>query len=269
MRITALIKREASHAADPSTHQHTRNSSRRGYPWAAHILLLCRSRGMPSRLQLPLALLLCPRAVGQVLFTFSYSGGTAHGYEGASVTGAPVYLFNTGGGMGIGPSVPEYDIIREAAARGFVAAMITPPNPAMECSQLEAAASATYGSASNSALSVLCARASADCNRGVAVHGFSMGGLISALAPKFSSLVTASIASGAGSFTPGHDSCCGLADTSCCASKTDNVGVIGGTQMTCLSDQQLSTYLPRSRRRVIIGATDLYCACPSLHTPNL
>ena len=224
---------------------------------------------MPSRLQLPLALLLCPRAVGQVLFTFSYSGGTAHGYEGASVTGAPVYLFNTGGGMGIGPSVPEYDIIREAAARGFVAAMITPPNPAMECSQLEAAASATYGSASNSALSVLCARASADCSRGVAVHGFSMGGLIAALAPKFSSLVTASIASGAGSFTPGHDSCCGLADTSCCASKTDNVGVIGGTQMTCLSDQQLSTYLPRSRRRVIIGATDLYCACPSLHTPNL
>ena len=78
--------------------------------------------------------------------------------------------------MAIRPGTAEFAYTREMAARGYVAAMITPVYSGLSCGSLSTAAQLVFDGPS-SALAVLCARAAADCAAGVAVHGFSLGGL--------------------------------------------------------------------------------------------
>ena len=106
---------------------------------------------------------------------------------------------------------------------------------------------------------MLCNREGVDCGRGLAVHGNSLGGLLSTLSPQYAP-VTALLVYAAGTYIPGADSCCGMHNSSCCA---DNPwaqlrGIIGGRALTCQTDEAQLPHLPRSRRRVVIGQNDLY-----------
>ena len=109
---------------------------------------------------------------------------------------------------------------------------------------------------STSAVATLCRRNGVDCSAGVAIHGMSLGGLLSHYAPQFAPAVSASLVWSAGNFVPGVESCCSVTGNSSCCDEAD--GIIGGSSLDCMIDSVLSTFLPKSRRRLVIGAADLY-----------
>lgn len=100
------------------------------------------------------------------------------------------------------------DGLRPMAQRGFVSAMVSTdgfcssgtPQSANRCTTLERCARALFaynGSAeetSTSALANLCRRPASNCSAGIAVFGFSMGGLMTMMAPHVAP-ITASVLS--------------------------------------------------------------------------
>jgi hypothetical protein len=125
------------------------------------------------------------------------------------------------------------------------------------------------GDTSDSAVATLCRRSTVDCEAGIAIHGISLGGLLGLVAPRFAKGVTASLTWSAGTMVAGGDSCCGICSnmTECCEPSVPEglPAVLGGSLIDCVTDSATTPYLPRSRRRLIIGERDDYygdCLCP-------
>ena len=196
------------------------------------------------------------------------------GYRPATVLDHPVYMWTSGGYpcvpfQGIEADMPEMAMLREAASRGFLAAVVeTPQVPAqgMSCDfgsneALPAFAEKVYrwrgvgDTTSTSPLAVLCRLPGADCDQGIAIHGHSLGGLVASLAPRYAVGVTALLLWGAGSRLPYGDlSCCGIfsGGRSCCSRDQP----IGGSRLPCLTHRATAPFLDKRRRRLIIATGD-------------
>ena len=95
---------------------------------------------------------------------------------------------------------PELMLLREMTARGFVSGFVTYPTEPyypQSNNQWHMKAQPIWQGASN-ALTVLCARAAVDCDRGIAVHGFSQGAGLASLAAQYDSRVSAALLFGIG-----------------------------------------------------------------------
>jgi hypothetical protein len=133
-------------------------------------------------------------------FTSSYSAGystySIKGTEPASGT-HPVFIYTVG-------TTESYDngqamaAVAEMAAKGFVAVAVQYDSGSFgTCSQILAKAKYIYNSASTtSAVSKVCARASADCSKGVVVAGFSQGSVIAVNAKNYDARVRAAYGMG-------------------------------------------------------------------------
>jgi len=151
--------------------------------------------------------------------------------------GSPLYMWTDGTGMAHDDPADD-ELLAYMASKGFVAVSVQWDNSDYStwdaCPGLEVKAEAIFSSGdADSALSVLCAMQDVDCAKGVAVHGFSQGAQLSALAAGHSDLVTAALL-----FANGNDVSHGI------------------MQMECLSDSEISRSIPQERRRSIIGVND-------------
>ena len=114
---------------------------------------------------------------------------------------------------------------------------------------------------SGTALATLCQRPNANCNAGIALHGSSVSGLLSSMAPRFARGVTAALIWSSGSVVPGGHSCCGLYSNSngnltCCSTQNTSSPVVGGSSLECVKYNSTSRYLDKSRRRLTITTVD-------------
>lgn len=109
---------------------------------------------------------------------FIYTIGTSETFTNASATAA----------------------VANMASRGFVAATVAYNSGSFSgCSTISGKARCIFtGATSTSALATLCARAKADCSKGVVVGGFSQGAVIATLAKNFDSRVQAAWGMGDG-----------------------------------------------------------------------
>jgi predicted esterase len=109
---------------------------------------------------------------------FVYTIGTSEAFTNASATAA----------------------VAAMASRGFVAATVAYNSGSFSgCSTISGKARCIFNSASStSAISRLCARAKADCSKGVVVGGFSQGAVIATLAKNFDARVAAAWGMGDG-----------------------------------------------------------------------
>ena len=104
---------------------------------------------------------------------------------------------------------PELMLLREMTARGFVSGFVTYPTEPyypQSNNQWHMKAQPIWQGASN-ALTVLCARAAVDCDRGIAVHGFSQGAGLASLAALYDSRVSAALLFGIGTCVQDESSC--------------------------------------------------------------
>jgi hypothetical protein len=201
-----------------------------------------------------------------VQFTASWmSNGTSKrmwGMEPSNAHNAPVYIHLVGGGAQVAPWISNetvaFQAVRLAAAQGFMAVLLEPIGSQLGCSHIEQNARDMFGTQATSAISVVCSRPGTDCSRGVTVHGFSEGGMQAPLAPKFNPLVTATVAWSAGTIIPGWNSSCSVLVPP--AQRQCENSDVGGATLECLTDEALSQYLDRSKRRMVIGRDDT-CTC--------
>jgi len=185
------------------------------------------------------------------------------GLEPQSDAPSPVYLLVTlVGGR-------EQEIIAAMAERGYVAAWIEALPTPHNCTQLDEAAASIFtftnqSGMERSALEVLCARASANCTAGIVVHGALLGGNEVFLAPKHSPYITALLSWAYFNILPGRQCCCSVTEQTCCNDPAQHPpgSYPGGTHLTCNMDEELSRYLPRSRRRAVSGAGDFWFTTP-------
>ena len=175
----------------------------------------------------------------------------------------PVYIFISGGGVwrsGFNATTPELFMVQKMAERGFLAVMIEVPNIwTLSCTTLNRASSAVFSymrddnADAPGALATLCRHQASDCDAGVALHGHSLGGSLSTLAPKYADSVSGLLVWGAGSRVPYGGSCCGLfAKQTCCSEG----GAVGGSDLRCLEYANTRMWLDRSRKRTIIYTFD-------------
>eukprot|EP00928_Gymnodinium_smaydae_P087541 TRINITY_DN7179_c0_g1_i2.p1 TRINITY_DN7179_c0_g1~~TRINITY_DN7179_c0_g1_i2.p1 ORF type:complete len:657 (-),score=102.40 TRINITY_DN7179_c0_g1_i2:276-1955(-) len=135
-------------------------------------------------------------------------------------------------------------LLMEMAKRGFVAAQVAyehfgwtgdvcAPLDTMDSlaptKDYDSVSARTKAKSLVNAVDSLCASRGADCLKGVAVHGFSMGSWLAALLPMYDSRITALLLFGYG---------------------------IEKEPQDCLSDASVSTYIDKTRRRVINGIND-------------
>lgn len=146
-------------------------------------------------------------AAQTVDFTATYRGGTSSCGTTFNIKGSepsvpgryPLFVYTVG-------TSEAYDhasamtAIHHMAARGYVAATVQYPNSTFGgCSTIGGRAKCIFNAASaTSAVSVLCARANADCSKGIAVAGFSQGSVIAVLARNYNANVRAAYGLGAG-----------------------------------------------------------------------
>ncbi|WP_164016224.1 hypothetical protein [Pyxidicoccus trucidator] len=169
-----------------------------------------KSAGSSFLLGVFLTLAFAPTADAQTLssFTGTYSGGSGlicgttyniRGREPAATGRYPVFIYTVG-------TTETYDhssalaAVEEMAARGYVAATVEYDNATFgSCTTLQGRAKCIYDSSrSSSAISRICARAKADCSKGVVVSGFSQGSIMAILAKNHDSRVRAAYGLGAG-----------------------------------------------------------------------
>ncbi len=135
-------------------------------------------------------------------FTDTYSAGLTRynikGTEPNDTAKHPVFLY-TVGTTETWDNAQAMGAVAEMAAKGFVAAAIEYDSSLFgTCSQILSKAKYIYNSASStSAVSKLCARARADCSKGIVVAGFSQGSVIATNAKNFDSRVRAAYGMGA------------------------------------------------------------------------
>ncbi len=154
------------------------------------------------------ALAFTPSASAQTRFTASYLGGSGlvcgtsyriQGKEPTTTGRFPVFIYTVGTTEGYTHASAQA-AVDEAVARGFVAATVEYDNATFgSCSTLTSRARCIYdASRSSSAVSTLCARAKADCSKGVVVAGFSQGSIMAVLAKNYDSRVRAAYGLGCG-----------------------------------------------------------------------
>eukprot|EP00928_Gymnodinium_smaydae_P059423 TRINITY_DN4274_c0_g2_i1.p1 TRINITY_DN4274_c0_g2~~TRINITY_DN4274_c0_g2_i1.p1 ORF type:complete len:658 (+),score=87.97 TRINITY_DN4274_c0_g2_i1:51-1976(+) len=155
----------------------------------------------------------------------------------------PVYLWITGWTNSFFADA-DMTLLLEMAKRGFVAAQVAYEHLGWTgdvCAGLQSmdrfAPSKHFKSVSArtkakslvNAVDELCATNGADCSKGVAVHGFSMGSWLAALLPVYDNRITALLLFGYG---------------------------IEKEPQDCLSDTSVSVHIEKSRRRVVNGVND-------------
>lgn len=132
-------------------------------------------------------------------FTDTYRNGTncgsSNNITGREPTAAgkyPVFLYMVGTTESF-TNASAIAAITGMANRGYVAATIQYPNSTFgSCSTISSRAQCIFNpNSTNSAVSKLCARAKADCSKGIVVGGFSQGSVIATLAKNFDSRVQA------------------------------------------------------------------------------
>ena len=134
------------------------------------------------------------------------------GHEPSDAGKFPVFIYLTGTKMPFnGPEAKLFT--QQAAARGFVAAAVDYDSSSYPtCSLMTKKASCIFNAGSaNSAVSKLCARAKADCTKGVVVSGFSQGANLAALSKNYDARARAAYLIGHG------DKASGIIDVSSCA----------------------------------------------------
>eukprot|EP00928_Gymnodinium_smaydae_P048073 TRINITY_DN3211_c0_g1_i2.p1 TRINITY_DN3211_c0_g1~~TRINITY_DN3211_c0_g1_i2.p1 ORF type:complete len:645 (+),score=105.34 TRINITY_DN3211_c0_g1_i2:61-1995(+) len=186
-------------------------------------------------------------------FSTSYSGvGDSVGsevpwrIEGArpkDKSGAPVYVWITGWTNSFFADA-DMTFVLEMAKRGYVAAQagyehlgwtgdVCAPLDTMDqyapTKQYQSVSARTKAKSLVKAVDVLCATDGADCSKGVAVHGFSMGTWLAALLPMYDSRITALLLFGYG---------------------------IEKEPQDCLSSALVSLHIDKSRRRIVNGLND-------------
>ena len=149
------------------------------------------------------------------------------GWEPQGGAQLPVYMFTSGGGawptgFPFNSSTPDLILCEEMAWRGFMAVMIQIPRlPLLGCDSLDNNSMPSYAervfsyhghhdTSSVGALATACRRSTVNCNTGIALHGHSVGGQLSNLAPQYAVGITALLIWGMGSRMPFGGSCCGL-----------------------------------------------------------
>lgn len=112
----------------------------------------------------------------------------------------PVFVYMVGTTESFNNNGAEANAVSGMAARGFVAASIQYDSGQFgNCTQISGKAKCIFNPASAaSAISKLCTRAKADCNKGVLVGGFSQGAVIATLARNFDARVQAAWGMGDG-----------------------------------------------------------------------
>jgi hypothetical protein len=134
-------------------------------------------------------------------FTATYSAGlTTYNIKGTEPSDSakhPVFIY-TVGTTETWNNAQAMAAVAEMSAKGFVAAAVQYDSSLFgTCSQILSKAKYIYNSASSSsAVSKLCARAKADCSKGVVVAGFSQGSVIAVNAKNYDSRVRAAYGMG-------------------------------------------------------------------------
>ncbi len=150
------------------------------------------------------------QAVTTTAFTATYTGqgnnattcNTSFSISGQEPTTAgtfPVFIYTIGTSETF-TNASATAAVASMASRGFVAATVAYSSGAFgNCSAISGKARCIFNSGSaTSAISTLCARAKADCSKGVVVGGFSQGAVIATLAKNFDSRVQAAWGMGDG-----------------------------------------------------------------------
>ena len=150
------------------------------------------------------------QAVATTAFTATYTGqgsGSSScnstfnisGQEPSTTGTFPVFLYMIGTTETF-TNASATAAVASMASRGFVAATIAYNSGSFSnCTTISGKAKCIFnGASSTSALATLCARAKADCSKGVVVGGFSQGAVIATLAKNFDSRVQAAWGMGDG-----------------------------------------------------------------------
>ncbi|MBX3625357.1 MAG: hypothetical protein KF892_10125 [Rhizobacter sp.] len=148
-------------------------------------------------------------AFAQTSFSATYKGGstsscgTTFSISGKEPTASgkyPVYIHIGGTGEPYNGAWASA-AVDAMAAKGFVAATVEYDNGSFgTCTTISTRAKCIFnGANANSAIAKLCARAKADCSKGVVTGGLSQGSIISVLSRNFDSRIRASMGQGTGS----------------------------------------------------------------------
>lgn len=148
-------------------------------------------------------------AFAQTSFSATYKGGstsscgTTYNISGKEPTASgkyPVYIHIGGTGENYS-SAWAMAAVNAMAAKGFVAATVEYDNGSFgTCTTISTRAKCIFnGTNANSAIAKICARAKADCSKGVVTGGLSQGSIISVLSRNFDSRIRASMGQGTGS----------------------------------------------------------------------
>ncbi|HET7793110.1 MAG TPA: hypothetical protein VFL64_06970, partial [Rhizobacter sp.] len=148
-------------------------------------------RRLVQRLAALAALALASGAAFAGNFSSSYSAGlSSYSIQGTEPASGkhPVFIY-TVGTTETWNNAQATAAVAEMAAKGFVAAAVQYDSGLFgTCSQILSKARYIYNSGStSSAVSKLCARATADCSKGVVVAGFSQGSVIAINAKNYDS----------------------------------------------------------------------------------
>eukprot|EP00928_Gymnodinium_smaydae_P085349 TRINITY_DN6872_c0_g1_i3.p1 TRINITY_DN6872_c0_g1~~TRINITY_DN6872_c0_g1_i3.p1 ORF type:complete len:166 (-),score=27.37 TRINITY_DN6872_c0_g1_i3:7-504(-) len=158
-------------------------------------------------------------------------------------SGLPVYVWINGFKNSF-MAVADQSLVLEMAKRGFVAAQVAYDRFGWTgdvCADLDTMDQYAPSRGQNSvsaktkarsmvkAVDVLCSVDGADCSKGVAAHGFSMGSWIAALLPMFDERVTAVLLFGYG---------------------------LEREPQECISSPRLSAHIEESKRRIVNGVND-------------
>jgi hypothetical protein len=168
------------------------------YSLARRLLARC----MPV-LALGAALMASSAVQAQSSFSATYTNGSTYKIAGKEPSASgkyPVYVHIGGTGESYNGAW-AMAAVDAAVARGMVAATVEYNNASFgTCSTIAGRAKGIFNSAStSSAISKLCARAKADCSKGIVTGGLSQGSIISVLAKDYDSRVRASMGQGTGS----------------------------------------------------------------------
>eukprot|EP00928_Gymnodinium_smaydae_P049683 TRINITY_DN3336_c0_g1_i11.p1 TRINITY_DN3336_c0_g1~~TRINITY_DN3336_c0_g1_i11.p1 ORF type:complete len:606 (-),score=100.70 TRINITY_DN3336_c0_g1_i11:262-2055(-) len=159
-------------------------------------------------------------------------------------SGFPVYIWINGFKNSF-LAVADQKLLLAMAERGFIAAQVAYDRLGWTgdvCAAVdtldkyapsrgqESVSARTKAKSMVKAIDVLCSLDGADCSRGVAAHGFSMGTWVAALLPMFDTRVTAVLLFGYG---------------------------IEREPQNCIADAHLSVYIEKTRRRIVNGANDV------------
>ena len=137
-------------------------------------------------------------------FTATYKNGTSCGstynITGMEPTAAgtyPVFIYTVGTGESYTSPIATA-AITGMANRGFVAVTVDYPHSTFgNCSTLSSRAQCIFDhNNANSAINQVCARAKADCSKGVVVAGLSQGSIMATLANNYDSRIRAAYATG-------------------------------------------------------------------------